>query len=235
MKNKQKLIKTLQMLEKSYNFEYPADILSLLTRVIESKNIDYNTICDLMQNLLITVTKDQWNQKYGFKGYPTIADWLEMLGVKEDSCLMSLEEKAGVEVAKIFEGIKAAQYGGGVIFDNQTTNACVENYGGISQLIWDLDKFNDKKRDKHWVKKELKEEWITCKMANKTSAYATFNNSSSSKKISYIGNKEACKNMIENVLENHNKKAELPEIKSLASKFNCKPELKPTRRISPPC
>lgn len=235
MKNKEKLIKTLQMLEKSYNFEYPADILSILTRVIDSKNIDYNTICDLMQNLLITVTKDQWNQKYGFKGYPAIADWLEMLGLKENSCLMSPDEKAEIEVAKIFEGMKEAQYGGGVIFDNKTTNACVESYGGIGKLIWDLDDFNERKRDEHWVKKELKQTWLTCKMANKTSVYATFNNSSSSKKISYIGNKEACKNMIKNRLENLNQKAELPEIKSLANKFNCKPEIKPTRAFKNPC
>jgi hypothetical protein len=235
MNSKEKLIKTLQMLEKSYNFKYPTDILSLLTKVLESKDIGYNTICDLMQNLLTSVTKEQWNQKYGFKGYPAIADWLEMLGVKEDSCLMSPEERAEIEVSKVFEGVQVAQYGGGVIFDNQTTNACVESYGGIGKLIWDLDDFNHKKRDKHWVKKELKESWLTCKMANKKSSYATFNNSSSSQKISYIGNKEVCKNMIENVLENHNKKAELPEIISLANKFSCKPELKLTRKLDPPC
>lgn len=88
---------------------------------------------------------------------PKSAVILENAGIKE----VPIDTIASLEVARILD---YANYycGNSVWFDNPTTNACVEVYGGISKIAWAIDKTNDNKEDRKWIAKNLKEIWLQC-------------------------------------------------------------------------
>lgn len=88
---------------------------------------------------------------------PKSAVILENAGIKE----ASTETIAALEVARILD-YASYYYGNSVWFDNPTTNACVEVYGGIGKIAWAIDKTNDNKEDGKWVSKNLKEIWLQC-------------------------------------------------------------------------
>ena len=228
--------KSLSILEKNYNFKYSPELLTPLIIALKENGISVNDFSKLVQGLLLKVTQEEWNRKYGFKGYPAIANWLDMLGVKRERVL-SLEEQCNIEVNRIMEGVLEVSFSGGVIFDNPTTNATVESYGGISELAWDLDPCNDKKREKTWVKKELKELWLTCHADNKKSYSPSFRSGGGT--VHLIGNENNCKEMLGSIsmrLENHSSTENKPidEVRRLADKFSFSGEKKEGKQNSLP-
>jgi hypothetical protein len=88
---------------------------------------------------------------------PKSAVILENAGIKE----ASMDTIASLEVARVLD-YASYYFGNSVWFDNPTTNACVEVYGGIGKIVWAIDKTNDNKEDGKWVSKNLKEIWLQC-------------------------------------------------------------------------
>ena len=116
---------------------------------------------------------------------------------------LSDDQQSNIEVNKIIDGVSKVEFGGGVIFDNPITNASVESYGGISQLSWDLNPENDKQRESTWVRKELKEIWLSCKYDCKQSCFPSYKSSGNT--LHYIGNEVKCKELLE---QSNNKQIE---------------------------
>ena len=109
-------------------------------------------------NKVMNISAADWNKTYGFGGKPNIQGWLEFFGAEKQA---SMDTIAALEVARILD-YASYYYGNSVWFDNPTTNACVEVYGGIGKIAWAIDKTNDNKEDAKWVSKNLKEIWLQC-------------------------------------------------------------------------
>jgi len=92
-----------------------------------------------------------------FGKLPKSALILENAGHKTQSP----ELKASLEVARILD-FASYYFGNSVWFDNPTTNACVEMAGGIKKIAWDIDPTNEKKQERVWIAKDLKEKWLNC-------------------------------------------------------------------------
>jgi hypothetical protein len=117
---------------------------------------------------------------------PPVAMWLKHC----NSGGLEIEEVARKEVVKMV-GIFIPYFSGGVIFDNPTTNAAMEVYGGLKKLKWALDPDNKNKPDFSFLKRDLKDIWLGCYDEGKE-AYEPQFDSTSNKEIRYEGDKERC-------------------------------------------
>lgn len=104
------------------------------------------------------ISQEQWHKKYGFGGKPAMVDWINFFTGQSNQ---SPEQQAIIQVARILD-YASFYLKNDVIFDNEFTNATVKKYGGMSKIAWEIDKFNDNKRPREWVSKELKELWVAC-------------------------------------------------------------------------
>jgi len=109
-------------------------------------------------NKVMDIPAVEWNKNYGFGGKPPISEWVGFLTGQKTK---SIDTIAALEVARILD-YASYYYGNSVWFDNPTTNACVEVYGGIGKIAWAIDETNDNKEDGKWIAKNLKEIWLQC-------------------------------------------------------------------------
>jgi hypothetical protein len=116
------------------------------------------------------------------------------------------DEQANIEVERMIE---AAEFYGSVIFDNEFTNAAIDKYGGIGKLHFELfDDYNLNKTGRNWIKRELKEIWLNCKITSNKSCRPSCIKGSMCENIRFIGNKEKCQNLLNNyqlVIEDNSK------------------------------
>jgi len=122
---------------------------------------------------------------------PTVAMWLKHCSFGG----LDIEEIARQEVTRMI-GIFIPYFSGGVIFDNPTTNAALQVYGGLKKLKWDLDPDNDKRPDFSFLKKDLKDIWLGCYDSGKE-AYEPQFDSTSNKEVRYEGDKKKCLTLIQ--------------------------------------
>lgn len=72
---------------------------------------------------------------------------------------LSIEDQANKEVSLI---IKASNsYYSELETNNAITLKTLDDFGGLKSLRWFLDEDNPKRKDVIWLKKDLKEQWIT--------------------------------------------------------------------------
>ena len=204
--DKQLINDTMAGLAENFNFQYKTSYLIILMKTLENQGIDAIDFTQVITKLITNTTKPEWDKKYGFNGKPAIADWLEMVGKKGKT--LTDEQQVIIEVEKMLEGVRAVQFGGGVLFDNPITNATIESYGGISKLSWDLNQDNNNKQQETWVRKELKEKWLACRTREKESITPSYRGSSTT--INFIGNEDKCKQLIEQSMSRIEDKTENP-------------------------
>lgn len=136
---------------------------------------------------VMNISGEDWNKKYGFGGKPAMSDWINFFNNNKKQ---SPENQVIIEVARILD-YASFYLNNDVIFDNEFTNAAVKRYGGMSKIAWDIDKFNDNKRPREWVSRELKEIWLACYDGNHGSNEKSLGKSSF-KNLDYVGDREKC-------------------------------------------
>jgi hypothetical protein len=159
MLNKELFLSGIKKLQRSFEFieckEYYFDIFGSIQDTITDE-----IFIDACKYIITTTTKEEWNKAYGYKGRPAIADWIKITNRKVAGDVNS-------EVALLIE--KANFYGSNSYdlpkFDNEITKAvAMEYYNGkprIFAIRFELhDRFNEKRRDRAVVEKELKELWL---------------------------------------------------------------------------
>jgi hypothetical protein len=154
---------------------------------------------------VMSITAEEWNKKYGFGGKPAIADWVDFFADKKS---FTPEREAAVQADKI---INHAEYycGNDTLFDNPFTNATVKAYGGLGTVKWKLfDPFNKDKKpgDRDWIHGKLKRIWLDCHDGKKGDVTPFIGNSSVKTKVVYVGDKEKCLALVNNLKEIENDK-----------------------------
>ena len=159
MLNKELFLSGIKKLQRSFEFieckEYYFDIFGSIQDTITDE-----IFIDACKYIITTTTKEEWNKAYGYKGRPAIADWIKITNRKVAGDVNS-------EVALLVE--KANFYGSNSYdlpkFENEITRAVAMEYYNSKPRIFAIrfevhDRFNEKKRDRAIVEKELKELWL---------------------------------------------------------------------------
>jgi len=94
------------------------------------------------------------NESSLFGNLPPIAMFLKYAGKQEKDP----KEQAILEVAKIINHVEGYYGGNPVVFDNPTTNACVNGYGGIVLIAREANQ----KAKRDWLIRNLQTLWIAC-------------------------------------------------------------------------
>ena len=145
-----------EIIEINFDFKYPTKLMMMIYE--KCKHISTEDLNKAVAKIL-AMNAEGWSKVCGFgKKSPPLAEWINLFaGIKEPSP----ELKAALEVARILD-FASYYYGNSVWFDNPTTNACVETYGGIGKIAWAIDKTNENKDDAKWIAKNLKDIWLQC-------------------------------------------------------------------------
>jgi hypothetical protein len=119
---------------------------------------------------------------------PSKAIFLKYGGKK----VLSIEQIASIEVGRIIEASELLF--NSILFDNETTNETVHQYGGIGRINFDLfDDYNKNKRERVWVEKELKDKWLNCYDADLKSKKPSYLKSSRlNSSVYFIGDQNKC-------------------------------------------
>ena len=159
MLNKELFLSGIKKLQRSFEFieckEYYFDIFGSIQDTINDE-----LFIDACKYIITTTTKEEWNKAYGYKGRPAIADWIKITNRRVAGDVNS-------EVALLIE--KANFYGSNSYdlpkFENEITRAVAMEYYNSKPRIFTIrfelhDRFNEKRRDRAVVEKELKELWL---------------------------------------------------------------------------
>lgn len=76
------------------------------------------------------------------------------------------EQEATLEVNKLIEYCNGYVSATELITDNPFLNKTLSDYGGFAKLVWDLDSFNEEKKDLIWIRKDLVNFYLINKAAN---------------------------------------------------------------------
>jgi len=187
--NKKEFAKNIKLLKDIYGFSCSEDYLKALESILTAKGISDKELTQCVDHIVLNVDNEEWNKIFGFNGKPSPAYFIKM--IEGSGSLHSEQEQAEIEANKILVAINSVKYGGGVIMDNGFSNQTIYEMDGIANLRWLLDEDNPNRRESHWLKKDLKEMWLTCKDLNKQKFTPSFT-SGSNKTINKIGNEEIC-------------------------------------------
>ena len=137
-----------EIIEINFDFKYPTKLMMMIYE--KCKHISTDDLNKAVSKIL-TMNAEGWSKICGFgKKSPPLAEWINLFaGIKEPSP----ELKAALEVARILD-YASYYYGNSVWFDNPTTNACVETYGGIGKIAWIIDSTNDDKESRKYLPKQ---------------------------------------------------------------------------------
>lgn len=106
---------------------------------------------------ILKISSDDWNKNYGYRGKPTIFEFIEILSGKT---AISKDIIAQVEVNMI---LHEAQYPfSNFEFKNKTTIALIRSFrNGLKTIHFDLyDVDNPNKKDSSFYKKDLVKQWL---------------------------------------------------------------------------
>jgi hypothetical protein len=153
-------------------------------------------------NKILQISQQEWVNKYGFGGKPNIAD-LEAFFI--DKPRISLRDQAIIEVNKLVDYAKHC-FDTEVITDNPYLNQTIHDYGGIRKLCWELDSYNNEKREEAWIKRDLIEIYMGNAEANRGCMKPSikeepkkdyFGRQITQARRGFIGNKEKIQEMLE--------------------------------------
>lgn len=149
-------------LAENFHLNLSQNYSDLVFSILKSAGVDDEKFQQVVQNIILTKTRAE------FPSLPSVADWLEILGVKSRE--LSLKETALVEYGSVLEQAKQAKlHQEAITFQNQITNAVVEHLGGLSAIQKIIS-------DKLWYKnqaffkKDFIEIWMAFSKAKKTSS-----------------------------------------------------------------
>lgn len=117
----------------------------------------------IFEQLKDKLTDDEFNEackaiicqeSISYNKMPNIGVFLKYSGKQE----LDPKEQAILEVSKIINHVDVYYDGNPVIFENTTTNACVNGYGGIVGIAREVN--SQAKRD--WIVKSLEGIWKAC-------------------------------------------------------------------------
>lgn len=121
--------------------------LKLIFVILEAKGLTDQNLDKAVMGIIS-------NETSLFGNLPPIAMFLKYAGKQEKDP----KEQAILEVNKIINHVDGYYGGNPVVFDNPTTNACVNGYGGIIQIAREVN--SNSKRG--WMVKNLQDIWIAC-------------------------------------------------------------------------
>lgn len=146
--NKKEFLKKIFVIFEDRNLKIPSEEwLDMLFRSV-SKFSDEQINTGI--NTLMNISPDVWKERY-FNGKPPLNDWIRFFQGEQ----LGRDDIATLEVNKLLK--HTPYYGSDVIFDNPTTNACLEAFGGVNELAKAREKGN-----RSFLVKELKELWLAC-------------------------------------------------------------------------
>lgn len=146
--DKIKFVQGLKALAANFNLEIQEGYIELLFGKLSENGFSDNDFSRAVNNIL-----DKESQLFKM---PSIASFLDYAGKKA----LEIDDIATLEVSNILRF--TPYYGGDVIFDNPTTNACLESFGGVNELAKAREKGN-----RSFLVKELKELWLACYNSDK--------------------------------------------------------------------
>lgn len=118
----------------------------------ENLEISDHDLKSAIYDLIAKTTKEEWNKKFGYYGKPAIADWLSFLGKRA----VSPEQMSVIELSAVKQVAKNLNEDQYFLFENGTTNAVIEDFGGLRKIqliiLSDVDiSFFDNKFTKTWL------------------------------------------------------------------------------------
>lgn len=114
--------------------------------------ISDNDLKSAIYEIMSKMTKEDWNKKFGYGGKPAVADWLSFLGSK----IITPDQMAILELSIVKNIAKKLTTEQAFLFENGTTNAVIEELGGLRKIQMiilsdvDISFFNNEFR-KTWI------------------------------------------------------------------------------------
>lgn len=119
----------IQMAE-NFGFELSKEYLKLLLTFFQKQDISDKKLESSVVDVILNMTKDEWNKKFGYGGRPAVADWLSFLNKKA----IPTEQMAIVELSTVKEIARNLTTDQAFLFENGTTNAVIEDLGGLRKI-----------------------------------------------------------------------------------------------------
>lgn len=151
----------IALLAENFHLTVGQKYSELIFPILKSAGITDEIFQSKVQEIIFTKTKSE------FFTLPAAADWLEFFGKRQKA--LSPKEMAILACASVLEEAKKAKLGEeAVTFQNQTTNAVLENLGGLGSIQKRMSDDSWHKKES-FFRKEFEEIWITFFKARKAS------------------------------------------------------------------
>ncbi len=146
--------KQMTLIATNYQLQVDSSYLNLILVVLQKHNISDTELANACNKMVEEVTYEEFKSRYGYNNMPTAADWLKLCKSKNNT------DDAEYQVELILS--EAEGYSSKLpTFSNKITEDVSKRH--FQRIKWDLDKTNYQKKERHFVKKELKEIWIATK------------------------------------------------------------------------
>jgi len=158
MINLENFQKQMKLISTAYQLKIESNYLDLLLAVLNKNNITDAELANACNKMISEVGLVEFRSLYGYNNIPAPADWLKLCRTDLDDVEYQIEL-----ILSEAEGYCSKL----PTFSNKITEEVSRRH--FWAIKWDLDKDNDKRKERFFVKRELKEIWL----ATKTRYYCT--------------------------------------------------------------
>jgi hypothetical protein len=158
MINLENFQKQMKLITTAYQLQVGNDYFSLLLAILNKNNITDAELANACNKMISEIGLVEFRNLYGYNNIPAPADWLKLCRTDLDDAEYQVElflSEAEGYCSKL------------PTFSNKITEEVARRH--FWAIKWDLNKDNDKKKERFFVKRELKEIWL----ATRTRFYDT--------------------------------------------------------------
>jgi len=152
MINLENFKKQMKAITTAYQLKIERDYLDLLLAVLNKNNITDTDLANACNKMISEVGLVEFRSLYGYNNLPAPADWLKLCRNNLDDVEYQIEL-----ILSEAEGYCSKL----PTFTNKITEEVAKVH--FWAIKWHLDKYNDKRKERQVVKKELKEIWLATK------------------------------------------------------------------------
>jgi len=153
MINLENFKKQMKAITTAYQLKIERDYLDLLLAVLNKNNITDTDLANACNKMINEVGLVEFRSLYGYNNLPAPADWLKLCRNNLDDVEYQIEL-----ILNEAEGFCSKL----PIFANKITEEVAKRH--FWSIKWHLDKYNDKRKERQAVKRELKEIWLATKI-----------------------------------------------------------------------
>ena len=152
MINLENFQKQMKAISTAYQLKIDRDYLDLLLIVLNKNNITDAELANACNKMISEIGFLEFRNLYGYNNIPAPADWLKLCRTDLDNVEYQIEL-----ILSEAEGYCSKL----PTFSNKITEEVAKRH--FWAIKWDLNKDNDKRKERFFVKRELKEIWLATK------------------------------------------------------------------------